>query len=532
MSVNPIIDKAASQEAAIAGSQSILNNLDNVQAPEKDSRESGVRKILDSNNINKSGRELMVSLLNRVIGSLGASNSKSLLSKVENNIKDEYDLMFSSSKESLEDSADIRSSRNFVENTQNKKSRDNQNNFNDSNNFKGEAKDYAKTYANFVVNGSDKVKEKMEKMEAGLKAKGLSDKQISDLRQSSKNAVRFEITQQIKDAFLRQVLSPHKSLEHIMNSRALNQILDFAFLNEKIGGYDFGGYHGNLQGATNKVVTEVREELFDFFNDEIERELTGQVATGKKDYKNVKSLIKLAEKVGFDKEAFLRSWENKIDDIGLLPVDPELLKQGTAGSFSKDSRERNTGFEYSQQDEKEILINQLRVIYMQRIVSGSWQTFLTTSFRVRKLKNGLIKLGLEFKDFSNLEIEAKAMARVKLISALEDVLHERATFYDLSGPAYKLNERKIKGFLRNIEKLGRPLSEEEFFILRDKANEDMFHQAKNDLNELEIITEFKASPQLEKRQRLLIKLMERLKEESKLPFAIPTLRSFSVKAPA
>lgn len=532
MAVNPIIDKAASQEAAIAGNQFILNNLDNVQSPEKETGAFNVRKILDSKNINKTGQDLMVSLMNCVMGSVSAGNSKNLLSNVENKIKDEYDLMFSSSKESLEDSAQIRSSKNFVENIQNKKSRNNQNNFNDSNNFKGEAKDYAKTYANFVVNGSDKVKEKIEKMEAGLRAKGLSDRQISDLRQSSRNAVRFEITQQIKDAFLRQILSPHKSLEHIMNSRVLNQVLDFAFLNEKLGGYDFGGYHGSLQGAADKVVKEVKEELFDFFNDEIERELTGQMTTGKKDYKNIKSLIKLAEKVGFDKEAFLNKWENKIDDLGLLPVDPELLKQGTAGSFSQDSRQGKTGFEYTQQDEKEILVNQLRVIYMQRIVSGSWQTFLTTSFRVRKLKNGLIKLGLEFKDFSNLEKEAKALARVKLVSVLEDALHERATFYDLSGPAYKLNERKIKGLLKNIEKLGKPLTDEEFFILRDRANDNMFQQAKNDLNELEVITEFKTSPQLEKRQRLLIKLMERLKEESKLPFAIPTLRSFSVKAPA
>jgi hypothetical protein len=100
-------------------------------------------------------------------------------------------------------------------------------------------------------------------------------------------------------------------------------------------------------------------------------------------------------------------------------------------------------------------------------------------------------------------------------------LEERATLYELAGPACKLIEQKIKGMVSNLERLGQKLSEVEFYSLRDAANLKVFNAARQEFLTLKDMLSTGSNPMIEKRCKLVLKLLKRLKEESQLPLEIP-----------
>ena len=157
---------------------------------------------------------------------------------------------------------------------------------------------------------------------------------------------------------------------------------------------------------------------------------------------------------------------------------------------------------------------------MQRAVTGNFLTVLRTSFKMRKLKNGLIKLGVVPESLNSalekVEEEGRAIARLKLLKMLKEALRERATLYKLAGPAFKLIEKRIKGILRNLKRLGLDMDGRDLAIFRDKANEEILEVATSELRAINAVLENGPQPAYEKRQRLLGKLLCRLNEESNL----------------
>ena len=161
-------------------------------------------------------------------------------------------------------------------------------------------------------------------------------------------------------------------------------------------------------------------------------------------------------------------------------------------------------------------ISRLRALYMHRALTGDWSTMLETYFKMRKLKNGLIKLGVSSNEFAGIEKEGQAAARQRLVEMLTSTLEERATLYELAGPAFKLIEQKIKGIMNNLERLDGKLDELEFNSLRDTADLKVFDAARNEFLTLQDMLKGSADPAIGKRYKLVLKLMKRLKEESGL----------------
>ena len=137
------------------------------------------------------------------------------------------------------------------------------------------------------------------------------------------------------------------------------------------------------------------------------------------------------------------------------------------------------------------------------------------------MKNGLIKLGISSDEFKNIEKDGTGLARLRLIDMLKSALEERATLYELAGPAFKLIEHKIKGILENIKRLGWDLSDTEFSSLRDNANIKVLNAAKDEFLSVRAILKESNRPDLDKRLSLILKLMNRLKGESNLDLEIP-----------
>ncbi len=380
--------------------------------------------------------------------------------------------------------------------------------------FQALIKEYSSVYTQYLINGSSELREKLLQLESQLQQKGFSSKDLLQLQLSIKLSIRSGIASQIKNTFFNRILSPEKSLEYVMNDKSMDKVIDFAFGNMRLGGWDFGGYNDHLQGTTDRAIFETGEELKGLVREGLEGKLMEKHMAEKSNNvdKEIKELLKLGLKVGFDVKGFVESWQTQKVDLGLVVMNVPVDNRSGQGADS-ERRQRN-GYEYSRDDEKELLINQLRALFMKRAVTGDMFTVLQTSVRVRKLKNGLIKLGLTFDDFKNVEKEGRAAARVITLQMLKDTFVERATLYELSGPAFHLIERQIKGLVSNLERLGISLSKCEMDLLRDNANRLMYETTHYEMTALMAATETNPNPSIEQKIKLMAKLLMRIREES------------------
>ncbi len=379
---------------------------------------------------------------------------------------------------------------------------------------------YADTYAQLIVGGTVEFeKRKLEDLKEGLKKKGVSEDKILQVNRKVKGAVRKELMREIKEAFFKKIISPNKTLEWVMNSKNLNDVIVSAKNNKELGGMDFGGVNGGLQGTINRAAEETREDLKGIIPELLQVKMIERQVSKKETGRDVKDLIILAHKMGINLIDVLLNVKAQYHDLGLAPVNIPLNPNSSMGEFSE--KKQDTGYEFTIQDEKELMINQLRALYMQRAINGDFLTKMRTSFKMRKLKNGLIKLGVVFGDLnSDLEKvreEGVALGRLRLLEMLDETNRERATLYKLAGPAHELVEKKTKGILRNLARLGLDMDKRDLDAMRDKANKEIFGVAASELRSINAVLENKSHPAYEKRQRLLGKLICRLNEESNLP---------------
>lgn len=542
MGVNFFTDKAGSQEMSVAlseGAQQLnFKNFQNSEDENKINDKSDIKKLLDTKESKEAGKQILTKLASKLSTS-GIKLGENLLQKSDKFAKDELDMLLAN-RESTVDDVNL-STLMAIKSVKGKKSQTGQEG------REGRQKgweepsigpeiretlvQYKQAYAALVVNGGDEIKKKVEQLELKLKNIGMSSSEILDASKTIKFQMRQQIAVQIKEALIKKLMSDNKSLDWAFNTKEFNEIASFAFHNDKLGGWDFGGYNGHLQGTVDEMRRAAESDIRLFVSSEYERALVSKHLGVETDEKAFNKLIDLGAKVGFDFQSFLNTWQTQKDNIGIIPV-PQNPASALQGGSGFNQKRETTGYEFKQEDEKDLLTNQLRALYMQRAIKGDLRTIIETSFKIKKLENGLIKLGVKFEDFEQIKKEGTAIAKLKAMDMLREALCERGTLYELQGPAFILLESRIKGLLSNLERLGIYLSKIEFESLRDDANHKMFEVARDELERYHIINEVKPNPSIEKKILLLVKLMKRLKAESNIETAFDFNKYAALKASA
>jgi len=539
MGVNAVIDNAGTQQMAVAISSNVAQQLKEMDradtrdgGKEKVSAESEVSKLVqDGTNPSKAGMNVLLSLAAK-LSTVGVNLSPERFSgKAKDEIENELNQLRGGNG-SFDDLVDLNSLVGRVtEQKQQKENQQKEQNARDNSllsdrDVQKSVKEYASLYAQYTVSHSPEIKKKLDKLENELREKGLTPKDFISIKTAASNSIRKELALQVKDAFLKKILSPEKSVEMVVNEKGLNSILDFALLQE---------VHDNdsLQTVANDVIQDTAEDLKDFSRAKMEEKLMRKhlTADGKEEKGlkgELKELVKLAGRVGVDLNQFVNDWQGKKFDLGLFIADIPAGQCGTNFDSSNGGRQKNNPYEFTQEDEKDLLTSRLRAIHMHRALNGDWKTVLGTQFKMSKLKNGLIKLGVTSDELAKLEKEGFAAARIRLLEMLKGGLEEKATLYELAGPAFKLIEQKIKGILSNLKRLDCELDEIEFNSLKDSANIKVFDAAREELLTLKDMLGGISNPGLEKRYKLVLKLLKRLKEESNLTVEIPE-EEFKVK---
>lgn len=382
--------------------------------------------------------------------------------------------------------------------------------------------------------------------ESLLKEYGLTSRQLKDIQLAVKKSVKDEIRNDIKDAILNKQLSLLNQYDSAAGDARLNKFTDYFVNNMLLGGQDFGNFDDGFQGMINKAMYFASKDLADFAVDELGQFVMSASLDASKDKagkirdfeQKVSDLNKITNNPKITEEWAQTAMEAMMKNLGLakekITIDPSKMagmsvNVNTGDSGQQQHKREKHGYEYQENDEKDIFINRLRALYLQRAVSPGLRTTLDTEFKIRKLKNGLMKLGV-YTDVLNDKIqkEAELVAKDNILDMLREALEERSTLYELQGPAYTLIEHKIKGILKNADKAGIKIDKAEFNKLRDESNRRMFEITRKEVDMIGVRLSEMDLPQLVVRHREMMKLMSRLKEESSMVDELPTDDRYSV----
>ena len=174
----------------------------------------------------------------------------------------------------------------------------------------------------------------------------------------------------------------------------------------------------------------------------------------------------------------------KSRDLGLNLLDVPV--EVTAGltvdvHTDREAHKQKQQFELNTDDQRDMMLGRLRALYMQLALNPMSTQTPQTWVKIWKLKNGLMQLKIFTKDIDeNVKAEAKTLAKLKTMEILEEGLHELATFYK-DGPDKKMAEQKIKSCVKNLDRLGFKLTDQEFVALKTKAFCDILEITKREL---------------------------------------------------
>lgn len=539
MGVNFVVDKAQSVEQAIALTAQVQSMgaeqvRDKQIRPQRETHEAILSDLADGKTAKTDIRVLRNLIQSMATAGIDLSANK-IEKKAGRKAQDEYDLMLGD-KQTSEDNFTLNLPRAIQ--PAKGKNQQQQKDGNEARDFisqeldletRKQVGDYIETYSKFLVNGSSELKKKIDALEAKLEGNGLSHKDLLSIKTSIKNSMRAEIVAQLKESYTHRIfIEKEGTMEYVVNNWKIDHQLDSAASNYRLGEKDFGNYRGGMEDALREMVAETKSEAIDYFKEEI----TAKAVEGELQDKDVsgdlRKLVILANKVGFDEGAFLKHWEKQLSDLGLVWINVPNQNSQLESGTNPDQRKKNP-YEFSAAEEKDLLCNQLRAIYMQRIIKGNFLTIPRTAIKMRVTKNKMIKLGYTIEDFKRIEKEGREVAAQKFKEMLEEVLAERATLYDLSGPALKLIEARTKSILSNLERLGYPLSEEEVKLMIEKCDLRIHDLAMEELSLVQGLLKSGTHPSAERKQGQLVRLIKRLREEAGIDAPALNLPRFSDK---
>ena len=508
------------QQMAVIANLSSAENLADIR--------NELDRQLDNDQVENSDKSFLKKALEGKNGKLGGQILNQLAAKLNQNmpaqsilqnIKEDYKFVMDQQEGSSSDKVEIKNPTQYVNKAQKQKQNSGQGGQSgqeDQGQSPRQAvREYIGAYSQLLLAGGSEAKKKAEQMESQLlEEKGVSLKQLQGVKTQVANSVRAEVLKQIKRQYLRQIVADPKSVDGKLAKKGVQNFIDFAFFNDNLGGYDFGGYEKNLQGAVDRTTKETAEELKDFVQEKLTEEVTKKSlgSESKSVEKDIDELLKLGNKIGFDVNGYLDKLPKVKDDLGLLPLLYFDEGGAQAGAQNSDQRQGHS-YQYTVEEEKEILTDKLRALYMHRALHGDLRSVLQTQFKMIKTRNGLIKLGVS--NFEQIEKEGRGLAKYKLFEMLREAFEERATYAKLSGGAALMTEKKIKTILRNLEKLGVVLSRTELDAVRDKANEKMYREAEHELSLINAAIEIRGELKFfTSKRKTLMAAMERIAEES------------------
>jgi len=344
----------------------------------------------------------------------------------------------------------------------------------------------------------EQIASEWEEIKGKLAGEGKSTEEISRLEQQFKTSeMRKYMFNLLKDSAILYYLDSDNKLRELIRQRGFSDLIE-----------------KSSKELAKEAAVEAQAEVKSFTLHELENQLITRTFLQDGDFKEAYRLVDIGKKVGLDTVAWMdKVWPDKKADHGLnlLDVPHEVTCFVNLRDDNPDARKERAKYDYKDEDEKDVMLNRLRACYLQMALRPGAVESIRTWFKMRSLKNGLIRLGVYTQELVEKTREgAIILAKVKTMEVLDEALHERASLFDPSKDS--LVENKIKNCMKNLERLGFNLDEKDFIAMRDKANRHVYELIQNEMESVKS----KSDPSAEKKGQQLQKLLYRLQKESNL----------------
>jgi len=392
-------------------------------------------------------------------------------------------------------------------------------------------KEFASSMTEHLVSNSPQQKQKMEDIKKQMMEQGVNTTTITKMEAKVSNMVRQHMVSTLRDKMLKHLFSKAKSSIEITQSG--KELLSFFKTtiegNTALGGEDFGNY--TPQGALG-VFANVRNDLLDeikgFIMDETVETFVSHTVkkkSGKEFQEELSKLQKFCKDnhIPINNQILMVNIHKTIDRLGLAQFMPPTNPNQNFSFSEGDERGRDKKNEDSTiyLNQEDLLVDKLRSLYFQRAMNPGFKTAFELTFKIRKMKNNLFKLGIMNKDLeAQVNQEGQFLAKEQFLSDLYQIFLEQATLQKLKGPSYDILRNKQAFILKSLHKIGHRVKEAEMNKIRDNANQEMYPIIKERYHRLEIIADVQKSVQASRQRKMLLEILLRLKDESKIPDVI------------
>ncbi|MBT5856377.1 hypothetical protein HOH87_07090 [bacterium] len=380
-------------------------------------------------------------------------------------------------------------------------------------------KDYATSIAEYFGDQKPAKKHVMEKMKREMLSKGVATKDVLDVESKVGETVKQHYVYDLKKKLLKHFFSQSEANFQKTFSKMEFQIK----ANEMEAIQREGLLKSPIHEVMEKLGVELRREMEGFLYEEATRRF-GEHSVGDKTIEeytdDLAKLQKVAAASGviIDELGLTESIKRAIESEGLeLFEAPDNMNSSMSFGGNNSNPDQSKGEPQIYVNQEELLEDKLRNMYMMKAYNPSLGNQIKVEFKMKKLRNGLIKLGINIQERDEeLEKEGRFLAQMKLVDELRDTLREQATLIKLSGPDYTLVKAKKAFVLKGLRKLGNHIKPKEVKRVQDEMNREMFGIIREEYNQLETMLEVKHDIHVYRNFKLLEGVLVRLKKESKI----------------
>ena len=338
-----------------------------------------------------------------------------------------------------------------------------------------DVKEYAKLMSQYAISQDPNKKQLLDRKKQVLLQKGVSTSQINHMSTKVGQVIKQHMMYDLKQKLIRFHMSKGFSKQEQIQKKM--QFDGSANQTEQLSNTPNASL--NLTQTLEQLQHEAKQDLGNFLYEESVNQFTkyslGQSSIEEFTDELVR-LQKAAQSAGFDisEKELTEKIYSAIDHLGLS----EFKKPDTNTNQQRHQPQR-------QATQEEILDDKLRYLYMMKALHPTLRKKVSTYFKIKKCKNGLIKLGFYTEEKENeLKKQGEFLAINKFKEELHFIFREEATLPHLSGGDYGALRKKQAFIIKQIRSISSSSLIKDIETIREQSYREMYSLMKEELLQL------------------------------------------------
>lgn len=347
-----------------------------------------------------------------------------------------------------------------------------------------------------------------------MKASGhFSNQQIDSIQNMVGQAVKSHLAYGMKKQMLRLYFNrgSDNTLEAARDKAALGEMSKMALSMGDLANFD-------PQSLFPSINLPLAKDMEGFAVDEMTKQMSGlQLGhISEEEYENaLKKMLSITKGMGvmISVEELTNSVIKGLEHQGFEIVNEAgLALSAQMGGNTNQGATKDQAPKYV--NHQELLEDKLRHLYMVLALNPNLKDKIEIQYKMKKLKNGLLKLGISVTD--ELVQDGTILAQMKCFESLKENYREQAGIHPLEGEEYEIVKKKRAIILQTLKKLGFRVKRQQLEKVRDQANVEIAPVVREQVQQLEIAISIRRTRYLFQRYKHYLSHLDRLKTETSI----------------